>query len=495
VSKYAEQISAFEQKRAALVAANEAIMAKAAEDGSTLDAEQQEAFDGNQEDMKAIDDHLKRLRIMEKAAGETARPVEGQTERQGSAARVPAQIKAAKPAPGIQFARFARCMILGKKAGINPIDLAKQEYGERDPHVVEMVMKSLNLSTKANIPAVNTTADAALIGNEGGFADYVEFLRNQTIVGRFGQNGVPSLRRVPFYFPVVTQATGGTAYWPGEGNAKPMTKPTWTRTELTPLVVAALAASTIQALRFSSPSAEMALRDDLTAAVVEAIDTAFIDPANSGSAGAKPASITNGISGTVASSGSDAEAVRADARAAMAVFVTAKNPLTSGVWIMSGINALGIPRHDRERRHLHGPAGHRLPGCRRHDHSRQCRRHLACRRWWRERRHVHGSLAADGRQPDRHVRWLGSCGGHSGLDVPDEQRGYPRRDLHQLGASSSDRCGDHHGCDLGRARRQLRLTDTAGRGKLRPAPLCGEHHGEDDCKASADLWDAPTQGW
>jgi hypothetical protein len=342
VSKYAEQISAFEQKRAALVAANEAIMAKAAEDGSTLDAEQQEAFDGNQEDMKAIDDHLKRLRIMEKAAGETARPVEGQTERQGSAARVPAQIKAAKPAPGIQFARFARCMILGKKAGINPIDLAKQEYGERDPHVVEMVMKSLNLSTKANIPAVNTTADAALIGNEGGFADYVEFLRNQTIVGRFGQNGVPSLRRVPFYFPVVTQATGGTAYWPGEGNAKPMTKPTWTRTELTPLVVAALAASTIQALRFSSPSAEMALRDDLTAAVVEAIDTAFIDPANSGSAGAKPASITNGISGTVASSGSDAEAVRADARAAMAVFVTAKNPLTSGVWIMSGINALGL---------------------------------------------------------------------------------------------------------------------------------------------------------
>jgi hypothetical protein len=233
-------------------------------------------------------------------------------------------------------------MILGKKSGINPIDLAKQEYGERDPHIVEMVTKSLNLSTKANIPAVNTTTDAALIGNEGGFADYVEFLRNQTIVGRFGQNGVPSMRRVPFYFPVVTQATGGTAYWPGEGNAKPMTKPTWTRTELTPLVVAALAASTIQALRFSSPSAEMALRDDLTAAVVEAIDTAFIDPANSGSAGAKPASITNGIAGTVAASGSDAEAVRADARAAMAVFVTAKNPLTSGVWIMSGINALGL---------------------------------------------------------------------------------------------------------------------------------------------------------
>lgn len=335
MSKFAEQIAAFEQKRASLVAANEEIMAKAAEDGSTLDAEQKEAFDGNAADVKEIDDHLKRLREMDKANGATAKAVDGSTEKKGADSRVPAQIKAAKPAPGIQFARFARCMILGKKAGISPVDLAKQEYGERDPHIIEMVQK-------ANISAVNTTTDAALIGNEGGFADYVEFLRNQTIVGRFGQNGIPSLRRVPFYFPVVTQATGGTAYWPGEGNAKPMTRPTWTRTELTPLTVAALTASTIQALRFSSPSAEMALRDDLTAAVVEAIDTAFIDPANAGSAGAKPASITNGITGTVVSSGGDAEAVRADARAAMAVFVAAKNPLTSGVWVMSGINALGL---------------------------------------------------------------------------------------------------------------------------------------------------------
>ena len=50
MSKFAEQIAAFEQKRAALVAANEEIMAKAAEDGSTLDAEQKEAFDGNEAD-------------------------------------------------------------------------------------------------------------------------------------------------------------------------------------------------------------------------------------------------------------------------------------------------------------------------------------------------------------------------------------------------------------------------------------------------------------
>lgn len=342
MKKYAEQIAAFEQRRAALIAANEAIMEAASEAGATLDAEQKEAFDGNEADVKEIDDHLKRLRAMEKAAGEKAKPIDGSSEKKGSESRVHAQVKAPKPEAGIQFARYARCVILGKKMGVSPIEFAKQEYGERDPHVVEMVAKSMSLVMKANVPAVNTTLDSALIGNEGGFADYVTYLRNQVIVGKFGMNGVPALRRVPFYFPVVTQATGAVASWVGEGKGKPLSKPSWTRTELTPLTVAALTASTIQALKFSSPSAEAALRDDLTAAVVEAIDSAFIDPANNGSAGSKPASISNGIAGTAVSAGSTAAAVRTDARAAMSVFVAAKNPLTSGVWIMSGSNALGL---------------------------------------------------------------------------------------------------------------------------------------------------------
>ena len=77
MSKFAEQIAAFEQKRASLVAANEEIMAKAAEDGSTLDAEQKETFDNNAADVKEIDDHLKRLREMDKANAATAKAVDG----------------------------------------------------------------------------------------------------------------------------------------------------------------------------------------------------------------------------------------------------------------------------------------------------------------------------------------------------------------------------------------------------------------------------------
>src|SRR5690606_40370774 len=50
---------------------------------------------------------------------------------------------------------------------------------------------------------------------------------------------------------------------------------------------------------------------------------------------------TNGIT-PVASSGSDADAIRADVRALMAQFIAANNAPTSGVWIMSSTTALSL---------------------------------------------------------------------------------------------------------------------------------------------------------
>lgn len=333
MSKFAEQIAAFEQKRAALVAANEEIMAKAAEDGSTLDAEQKEAFDGNEADVKEIDDHLKRLRAMEKATAAKAQPVDGSTERNGSASRVPAQIKAPKPEPGIRLARFARSLGLAHKLKRDPGAIAEELYSQRDPDVVGMI--------KAAVVAVNTTTDSSLIGNEGGFADFVEFLRPQTILGRFGTGGIPALRRIPFRVPLVSQTGGGTGYWVGEGKAKPLTKPAFGRTELSPLKVANIAVATMEALRDSSPSAELLIRDDLAAALVVRMDTSFIDPSNSGSSGVRPASITDGVT-PIPSSGGDADSIRADVRTAMGAFIAANNALSSGVWLMSSTRALAL---------------------------------------------------------------------------------------------------------------------------------------------------------
>lgn len=330
----AEQIAALEAERSAKSARMEEILQKAADESRSTDGEEQEEFDELDSEINTIDGDLKRYRALERTKIAEAKPVDQvRTPEDGTRARTGIQIRAAKPEPGIRFARYARCLGLARKQGRDLMSVAQEQYGSRDPDFIGVV--------KAAVSAVNTATDSALIGNEGGFGDFVEYLRPMTIVGRFGAGGVPGLRRVPFRVPLISQTGGGTGYWVGEGKAKPLTKPSWGRTELAPLKAANIAVSTMEALRDSSPSAEMLLRDDLAEAIAAAIDTGFIDPANAGTSGVKPAAITNGIT-PIPSSGNDAAAIREDVRAAMAAFVAASNPLSAGVWVMSATTALAL---------------------------------------------------------------------------------------------------------------------------------------------------------
>jgi len=339
---YAEQIAAFEAKRSANLAAMEAVMAKAAEAGATLDASQQEEFDGLEQDNEAIDSHLKRLRAVQAATAAKATPVAGvKTVETGSAARagIPAQVKVQqKLAPGIGFARLARVKGLARITDESPREIAKQLYGEDSP--------TFGFFVKAPVSAGTTggqTWGHFLVGDETSvFADFVEFLRPQTIIGRFEAGGVPSLRRIPFRTALISQTSGGAGYWVGEGKAKPLTSITGTRTTLEPLKVANIAVVTDELLRDSSPSAEMLLRDTLAAALRERLDRDFIDPAKSASSGISPASITNGVSPLPATGTGDADDIRADVKAAFSAFIAANNAPTSGVWIMPATVALAV---------------------------------------------------------------------------------------------------------------------------------------------------------
>ncbi|MDY0966961.1 hypothetical protein [Sphingomonas sp. CFBP9021] len=76
MTKFAEQITAYEAKRASVVGAMDAIMTKAATDGATLDAAQSEEYDGHSADVIAIDKHLDRLRTAERTIAKTAKPIE-----------------------------------------------------------------------------------------------------------------------------------------------------------------------------------------------------------------------------------------------------------------------------------------------------------------------------------------------------------------------------------------------------------------------------------
>lgn len=353
---YAEQISAFGQKRATLVAANSAIMEEAGKAGATLDADQKETYDGNTADIKEIDEHLKRLDDAQKAAIATAKPVDGSNATNGSDSRAGIiQVKAQpKLEPGMEFVRGLKVYYMADGIQSEALNIAKELYGE-NANVIGTIKAGsmrgggkrfgINGIQKAEVPAGATVSGnwaEDLVGDTtSAFADFVAYLRPMTILGKFGANGIPPLRRIPFRTPLISQTAGGEGYWVGEGKAKPLTSFDFSRTTLEPLKVANICVLTDEVLRDSSPSAEAIVRDQLAEALKARLDIDFLDPAKTASAGVSPASITNAAPNGAAS-GTDAEAVRDDIRSLLNEYIAANNPPSTGVLIMRSGTALAL---------------------------------------------------------------------------------------------------------------------------------------------------------
>ncbi|WP_421367000.1 phage major capsid protein [Agrobacterium tumefaciens] len=331
----AEQIAALEASRQAKSARMADVMQKSIDEGRSTDTSEQEEFDGLEAEVSAIDGDLKRLRSLEKAQATTAKPVtQVKTAELGTSLRNGVQIKANEPDKGIRFARYAKCLALSTKTHQPIVGIAESLYGKADPDLVDIV--------KAAVSAMTTGNTDALVGNEGGFADFVEFLRPQTVLGRFGAGNVPSLTRIPFRVPLISETSEADAQWVGEGKAKPLTRMGAGRTELTPLKIATIAVQTMELIRDSSPSSDILIRNSLAKAIAKRSDLSFIDPTNAPSAGVRPGSILNGVTPIANSTATGADGVREDVQALIGAFVAANNPLQSGVWVMSATYALRL---------------------------------------------------------------------------------------------------------------------------------------------------------
>ncbi|MEH2508684.1 HK97 family phage major capsid protein/HK97 family phage prohead protease [Nitrobacteraceae bacterium AZCC 1564] len=337
----AEQITALENKRAAHEARMETVMQKSIDAGRSTEADEQEEFDTLGAELKAIDGDLVRLRTLEAAKAKRATSVVNvENEANGSAARgghTRVEVKSQpKLAPGIAFARLAKVKTISRLDGEAALSVAERMYGTESDTYGLIKAAVVGGSTISGNWAAN------LVGAEtGAFADFAEYLRPATIVGKFGTGGIPALRAIPFRVPLISQTGGGSGYWVGQGKAKPLTAFDFSRTTLEPLKVANIAVLTEESIRDSSPSSEAVVRDALRDALAARLDTDFIDPAKAASAGVSPASITNGAE-TIASTGTDADHVRLDVRAVFAKFIAANNAPTTGVWIMSATTALAL---------------------------------------------------------------------------------------------------------------------------------------------------------
>jgi len=327
----AEQIRAFEQKRAGLVAANATIMQKAADAGATLDQQQAEEFDGNQADVTAIDEHLKRLRSAEKSAGAAAAPVGGQSAEEAGQARagVRVEVKGMNLPKGTAFTRYV--MALGRSKG-NLMQAAEIARGWDDTPQVETVLKAA--------VAAGTTTDPnwakPLVEYQNMASEFAELLRPATIIGR-----IQGLRRIPFNTKIPRQTGGSTVQWVGQGAPKPVGKLAFDQISLGMSKASGIVVLSDELVRSSTPSAEELVRQDMIGQTAMFLDGQFVDPAVAAVQDVSPASVTNGVTPIIAS-GTDADALRADARKLMAAFVAANMSLSTAVWVMTETQLLSI---------------------------------------------------------------------------------------------------------------------------------------------------------
>ena len=258
----------------------------------------------------------------------------GETRSYGAA---PGRVTVTTPAlpPGVEFARLVICKIASRIFGGDPADIAKARYPDH-PRIQHTL--------KAAVTGATTT-DATWLGplvyRETLASEFIEWLRPMTILGQFGVGTVPSLRRVPFNVRVVGQTSGATAYWVGQTQPKPLTRFDVAPTTLGFAKIATISVISEELARFSSPSAETIVRDELARAIVELMDTDFIDPAKAAVANVSPASITNGLT-PATPSGVTGDAARADLQALLSAFLVDNQNPTNAVLIMPNTLALSL---------------------------------------------------------------------------------------------------------------------------------------------------------
>jgi len=336
----------------------DALLTKSADAGVTLDDAESEEHDTLAAEVEALDKQLTRLRAAEAREKAAAVEVTAGSGRQGLQPKTGSVITVSRELPkGIMFARVAMCMGLSKGNAFEAKALAQENYGDNAAPILRTIDAIGRGVFAGRRELIEKTAVAG--GSTSGshylddmipynvMNDFIDFLRPGSIIGKFGGPNpgggpnYPSLRRVGFNERVSGMSTGFVAGWKGEGLPALPTAAVTFNTTLTYNNCAALAVLTKEAIRFSNPSAEARVRDDLAKAVNTKLDVDFVDPAKAASGTTSPASITNNIIATAPTAGT-AAALITDLGTLLSLFTTNNLDMSDVVLIMSASQALDI---------------------------------------------------------------------------------------------------------------------------------------------------------
>lgn len=265
----------------------------------------------------------------------TFETVDGMSSAGGTRSRRTNPVVKLEREKGIKFTQFALALMAGNGNKLHALEIAKSKLGEGSD-VVAVLKAAVGAGNTADPLWAGPLYEAYRTFSD----DFVSYLRSKTITGAFGRNSVPDLRRVDFNLNIPTQVTGGAAGWVKEGAPIGLTRFDFSSLKLGHAKLGAIAVITKELARWSSPSAELIVRDQLAAAVIETLDKDFIST-KAAVENESPAGILNGVA-PITSSGSDIDAINADIEALYFQFLEAENPPETGVFILSSKLALRL---------------------------------------------------------------------------------------------------------------------------------------------------------
>lgn len=335
-----EHIAALDAKRTANDERMDAIMQKCSDESRSRDAAEQEEYDTLQAENDQLEKDIEAFRKREKSLAQRAAAIEikpnVEPEKQAQdirAGREAIQVRRNEP-KGIAMARAAIAMYQAGGSRFVAEEFARKRWPD-SPEVASIINYNLRAGVEAGDTTTSGWASQLISGQVNAQGEFLEMLRAATILGR-----IPGLRQVPFNVAVPIQSGAGTYQWVGEAGGKPVSSLTFTSATLRWAKAAGIIVITEELAKFSTPSAEVIIRDEMIQGLTRFFDTQFVGSGAEVS-NVSPAGILNGISAT-STTGTTAATFRTDMNNMLNNFTANNQDPTKVVLIMSATQAIAL---------------------------------------------------------------------------------------------------------------------------------------------------------
>ncbi len=328
----AEKIAELSVKRSAAIASMTALVEKADSEERELVESEVTEFEGFKAEIKGFDASIQRNEDLEELQKEKAVPVAAP-----SIEVMPVVIETIQKdlEPGLAMIRYAKALANANNDYTKAGHMASHHYKD-----TPMIGKALSargmgmpssLEKAVQVPALTTDLPWAgeLIYMDNLESQFIELLRPETVIGQLS-----GMVQIPFNVRIPNQVSGLTsAGWVGEAQQKPVGQAAYGSTTFPWAKMALITSYSDEMLRFSSPSIDTLLRDDLVKTLTQFTDDEFLSD-NPAVGDLSPSGIRDGIT-SVPSTGITVAAVTNDFNAALLHYATNNLGTDSLICIMS----------------------------------------------------------------------------------------------------------------------------------------------------------------